>query len=214
MQHALEILRQLAIVSIPLLLGIILHELAHGYVAYLQGDPTAKMAGRLSLNPLKHLDPLGLAVLIITRTIGWAKPVPINPNNFKNLKRGLVLVAIAGPAVNFILAFGFWLIFKFILYLNPLGHSLWQQYLVYPLFLISSAGVVVNIILGVFNLIPIPPLDGSKILAYFLPAQWLYQYLQMEKYGFILLLVLILSGGFSTILNGILNYIYAHLLVY
>lgn len=105
--HFGQIIQELSIFLLPLLLGITLHEVAHGYVAYLLGDPTAKKAGRLTLNPLKHLDTLGLMVLLITRKIGWAKPVPINPAYFKNLKKGLLLVSIAGPGANFIFAICF-----------------------------------------------------------------------------------------------------------
>ncbi|KUJ95879.1 MAG: hypothetical protein PWR24_1537 [Desulfonauticus sp.] len=210
--HFGQIIQELSIFLLPLLLGITLHEVAHGYVAYLLGDPTAKKAGRLTLNPLKHLDPLGLMVLLITRKIGWAKPVPINPAYFKNLKKGLLLVSIAGPGANFILAICFWLLLKLVTWLNPNPYSWLTIYFFKPLYLISSAGVIVNIILGVFNLIPIPPLDGSKILAYFLPEKWTYTYLSWEKYGFIVLILFLFTGLFNKFLNIVLNFIYFYIL--
>ncbi|WP_456324094.1 site-2 protease family protein [Desulfonauticus submarinus] len=212
MESLYSSLRELSIFIFPLILGITLHEVGHGYVAYLLGDPTAKNAGRLTLNPLKHLDPIGLLVLIVTRTIGWAKPVPINPRYFKNLKQGLLLVSIAGPLVNFFLALVFWLIFKLSIFFNPFGISFGQVYIVYPIYQISAAGVIVNIILGVFNLIPIPPLDGSKVVAYFLPSSWLPKYLGLEKYGFFIILLFVFTGLLNGFLENTLNIIYRYIL--
>ncbi|MDQ7032658.1 MAG: site-2 protease family protein [Desulfonauticus sp.] len=212
METVYNFLRELSIFILPLMLGIILHEVGHGYVAYLLGDPTAKQAGRLTLNPIKHLDPLGLAVLLITRKIGWAKPVPINPAYFKDLKKGLFWVSAAGPAVNFALALIFWLIFKLVPLIMTSSPSFVQIYILYPIYLISSAGVIVNIILGVFNLIPFPPLDGSKMLLYFLPNSWIKKYLELEKFGLVILLVLIFLGYLDHFLTYLLNFIYKYIL--
>lgn len=210
--HLQHIIQELSIFLLPLLLGITLHEVAHGYVAYLLGDPTAKQAGRLTLNPIKHLDPLGLIVLLLTRKIGWAKPVPINPSYFKNFKKGLLLVSLAGPGANFLLAIFFWLIIKLIVFINPNPTTFLSLYFFKPLYLISSAGVIVNIILGIFNLIPIPPLDGSKIIAYFLPENIVYKYFSLEKYGLFILIILVFTGLLNKFLNIILNFIYFYIL--
>jgi Zn-dependent protease len=183
-----ERLQLYAIMAPGLLIALILHEVAHGYVAYLLGDPTAKAQGRLSLNPLKHLDPIGTLAFFFVR-FGWAKPVPINPRYFKNPRQGMMLTAMAGPLTNFVLA----ALFAMALHAMPaLG--------VPPgnfLFLACYYGVFVNLILGAFNLIPIPPLDGSNVLAYFLPPRMAYKYTSFGRYGFILLIGLIVVSNFT-----------------
>lgn len=203
-----SILRELAIFAIPLLLGITCHEVAHGYVAYLLGDPTAKNAGRLTLNPLKHLDPLGTLVLVVTRRIGWAKPVPIEPRYFKNYRRDMLLVSVAGPAANFILGFGFYFLYLIINQILPMFSPAVQQNILTPLGYISSAGVLVNFILGIFNLIPVPPLDGSKILASLLPPDLAEQYMRIERFGFIIILILVFTGILQKGLGYVVNMIY------
>ena len=183
-----EQLRLYAIMAPGLLIALILHEVAHGYVAYLLGDPTAKAQGRLTLNPLKHLDPIGTLAFFFVR-FGWARPVPVNPRYFKNPRQGMMLTAMAGPGTNFGLAG----LFALALHVMPgLG--------VPPgnfLFLACYYGVFVNLILGAFNLIPIPPLDGSNILAYFLPPRMAYKYTAFGRYGFILLIGLIVVSNFT-----------------
>ena len=166
------------------LLAIMCHEIAHGFVSYLLGDPTAKQMGRLTLNPLKHIDPIGALSLILFR-VGWAKPVMIDPRYYKNPKWGTALVSLAGPLTNFVLAiisaFLYFVIYKFInvqLILN----------IFLPFFLYST---ILNIGLGLFNLIPIPPLDGSKIIGAILPNQAYYQYMKYQRYGTIFMLILI-----------------------
>ena len=172
----------MAATALSVLLAITLHELAHGYVAYCLGDNTAKAAGRLTLNPLAHLDPIG-ALMMLIAGFGWAKPVPINPFFFKgNRNRGIMLVSFAGPLTNLIVAY-----IAYVIYVA--GHGFYQvpflnQFLNYC--------IVLNVYFAVFNMIPIPPLDGSKILAGFLPRQTAYKFLNtMEQYGFVLLLILI-----------------------
>jgi len=200
--------KQLAIYAVPLLLGIICHEVAHGYVAYLLGDPTAKNAGRLTLNPLKHLDPLGTLVLVVTKIIGWAKPVPINPAYFKNTRTGILLVSLAGPIANLLLAILFFLLFKFSNLLVPVVSESLRVSLLFPIRLIFIAGIMVNSILALFNLIPIPPLDGSKILAFFLPLDFAIKYMRLEKIGFLILIIMAISGILQNLFGIVLTFIY------
>lgn len=178
--------------SIAVLVAIIPHEMAHGFAAYLCGDETAKNDGRLSLNPLHHLDPIGTICLIFFK-FGWAKPVMINPNNFRDRKKGTFFVAIAGVLTNFILATISVIILKHI-HLNE-----FMQELLLNIFWF-------NIILGVFNLIPIPPLDGSKILFSFLPLKYEYYLIKYERYGYIILLLLIMSSTLDKILVPMVNF--------
>lgn len=185
-------LQEIIIRSIAVLVAIIPHEMAHGFAAYLCGDETAKNDGRLSLNPLHHLDPIGTICLILFK-FGWAKPVMINPNNFRNRKKGTFFVAIAGVLTNFILAIISVIILKHI-HLNE-----FMQELLLNIFWF-------NIILGVFNLIPIPPLDGSKILFSFLPLKYEYYLIKYERYGYIILLLLIMSSTLDKILVPMVNF--------
>ncbi|MBQ2995347.1 MAG: site-2 protease family protein [Peptococcaceae bacterium] len=184
----------MAATLLAVLLAITLHELAHGYVAYCLGDNTAKAAGRLTLNPLAHLDPIG-ALMMFIAGFGWAKPVPVNPFFFKgNRTTGMMLVSLAGPLVNLIVAYIAYLIFV-------LGNGFFDNAFM-NLFLRTC--VTLNIYLAVFNLIPIPPLDGSKILAGFLPKQTAFKFLStMEQYGFLILMVLILLNITDLIINPI-----------
>ena len=190
-----EALQRYAILAPGLLIALVCHEVAHGYVAYLLGDPTAKSQGRLTLNPIKHLDPLGTLAFFIVH-FGWAKPVPVNPNFFKDPRKGMLLTAIAGPGVNFLLAAMFALVIH-ILTLTHFEQSQFTDTVIIPLYLISQAGVFVNLILGVFNLLPIPPLDGSNVLAYFLPPNLAYKYMSLNRYGFFILIGIILVGQYS-----------------
>ncbi|MBR4029967.1 MAG: site-2 protease family protein [Clostridia bacterium] len=192
-------LLQLLISALTAMIAIVVHEFSHGYVAYLMGDYSAKQDGRLSFNPLRHLDFVGVICLIFFK-IGWAKPVPVNPYMFKNRKKGIVYVSLAGVVSNFILAV-FSIIFMCFLYNQ---NTLYVQILY--LFFYNLAAV--NIGLGVFNLIPIPPLDGSKVLAQLLPMQTRIKYLNFERYGGLLLFVLIYFGNLSRYLNIALTYIF------
>ncbi len=203
-----QAITRMAILAVPLLLGIICHELAHGYVAYRLGDPTAKNAGRLNFNPIKHLDPMGSAVFILTAimpggfVIGWAKPVPIDPRYFKNPRSGIFKVSLAGPATNFILAFVFGLITKG-LYMIFVSAEADLSFL-HPLLAMAFAGIFINIILCVFNLLPVPPLDGSKILLSILPRDLAMKYLQVERYGMLILILLLATGVLGYIIQPVL----------
>lgn len=185
-------LQDIIIRTIAVLVAIIPHEMAHGYAAYLCGDETAKNDGRLSLNPLHHLDPIGTICLIFFK-FGWAKPVMINPNNFRDRKKGTFFVSIAGVLTNFILAIISVIIMKHIR-LNDFVFELFMNIFWF------------NIILGVFNLIPIPPLDGSKLLFSFLPPKYEYYLIKYEKYGYILLLLLIMTDNLDKILIPMVNF--------
>ena len=186
-------IQQFAILALPVLLAITLHELAHGYTAYLLGDPTAKNAGRLTLNPIKHLDPIGTIALFLIK-IGWAKPVPINAAYFSNLRRDLILVSIAGPAVNFVLAAVFALLFHLLYAALSTAADSAALPVLEPLLYMCQAGVLINIGLGTFNLLPVPPLDGSNILAGILPPRWAQAFLQNSTYGIVILVLLLVSG--------------------
>lgn len=209
-------MRLVAIALVPALLGIILHEIAHGWVARLCGDPTAASMGRLTLNPIPHIDPMGLAVFGLTSlsgafVFGWAKPVPVDPRYFRHPERDMMLVSLAGPMANFLLAIAFGL--GLLAALHALPPAQWKNHN-WHIFLLSSlqAGVIINFGLGWLNLIPIPPLDGSKILAYFLPRQLAWRYMEIGRYGFIILLVLLATGFLGKVLGPLVIWSSATLL--
>ncbi len=187
----------------PLLLALTVHEFSHGFVAYLLGDPTPKMAGRLTLNPIKHLDLFGTITLFITQAIGWAKPVPINPNYFKNFWRDMALVSIAGPLSNIVLAFLFGLLLNFFSHVNLNFHHFAISE---PLTFMCYLGVKINIGLGIFNLLPIPPLDGSKIVVNFLPPSLRADYLRMEIFGFLIIILLAITGILPKIIYPVIKF--------
>jgi Zn-dependent protease len=177
---------QIILLIVPVLFSLSVHETCHGLVAYKLGDPTAKLAGRLTLNPLKHIDVIGLLVLFITRMIGWAKPVPVDPRNFKNPRKGMLWVALAGPGSNMGLAVIFAIILKFV------GPVLFTT-LLYPIKTMIEIMVVINVGLAIFNLIPIPPLDGGRVMVGVLPENMARSWAKIEPYGFVILLVLIFT---------------------
>lgn len=204
-----QVLSTLAVAAVPALLGIILHEVAHGWVAYRCGDPTAKFMGRLTLNPLPHIDPMGLLAFVLTSlsgafVFGWAKPVPVNPRYFRNPAKDMMLVALAGPLTNFLLATLFGLLLWAVIHIFPPQQWLHSTSYVFMLKTIQT-GVIINFGLGWLNLIPIPPLDGSKVVAYFLPATASYRYLSIERYGFVILLLLLFTGALSLVLGPLVR---------
>jgi Zn-dependent protease len=186
----------------PLLLALTVHEFSHGLVAYILGDPTPKAADRLTLNPIKHLDFFGTLTLFITQAIGWAKPVPINPNYFKNPWRDMALVSVAGPLSNILLAFLFGFFFNIF---NNLNLNFQNFAVSEPLSLMCYLGVKINIGLGIFNLLPIPPLDGSKIIVKFLPLSLRISYLRLELFGFFVIIFLAITGILSKIIYPIIT---------
>ncbi len=177
-----------------LLIAITVHEYAHGKVADSMGDPTPRRAGRLTLNPISHLDPIGLLMLWLFK-FGWAKPVPINPANFRHYRRGMVLVSGAGPAANVITAFAALVFLKLWPTMDPILGQIVQLTFWY------------NLYLPIFNLVPIPPLDGSKIVAGILPPRWADTFRRLEVYGPILLIVLLYFGVIGQILLPAANFL-------
>ncbi|SHI93413.1 site-2 protease family protein [Lutispora thermophila] len=173
-------------------IGFSFHEFAHALVAYLLGDDTARSRGRLTLDPMAHIDPLGIIMLIFFR-FGWAKPIPVNPSNFKNRKKGMVLVSLAGPIMNFIIAFV--ALLTYVTLYNFYG------YISKTISMIIINIYLLNLGLGIFNLIPLPPLDGSKILSGLLPFRLEYKMYQYEQHLNILLLLLIVTNGINYLLN-------------
>lgn len=185
----------IAVLAPPLLLAVTLHEFAHGWVADKLGDPTPRFMGRLTLNPLKHLDLMGTLAFIMTRMIGWAKPVPVNPRNFKNPRKAMLWVALAGPLTNLFLASVSAILLKVLLLFGL--SSFFSHSISVPLFLMLKISVQINVGLAIFNLIPLPPLDGGRILTGLLPTNKALAFSRIEPYGPIILIFLI----FSNVLN-------------
>ena len=187
---------------IPALLCITLHELSHGYVAYLLGDNTAKNAGRLTLNPLKHIDIMGLVMMVVFK-VGWAKPVPVNMYNFKNPKRGMAITALAGPISNLLIGVVF-LFFYGLLYSALADGSSFQK----EILDMVEVTAYLSVGLAVFNIIPIPPLDGSKVLFSALSDDTYYKLMRYEQFGMIALLVLVATGVLGKPLNTAISYVF------
>ena len=187
----------LALMVIPVLVALTGHEFAHAWAAHRLGDDTAKLAGRLTLNPFAHLDPFGTLFLLLSQLFGWAKPVPVNPRNFRRPSRDMALVALAGPLLNLTLALTLGLILK-ILFLAGLFTPAYPSP---PLFLVLNLIVLINLALGVFNLLPLPPLDGFQILASFLPVSWTHFLSDRRYYLFFLIIFVILAylGAFRVL---------------
>ena len=183
------------IITLPIILvTITIHEFSHAKVADVLGDPTPRLAGRLTLNPIAHIDPIGFLMLILVR-FGWAKPVPINPYNFKDPRSGSLFVSLAGPVSNFLFAWVIAILYRTM----PLAYGdLLSQILSYTIW--------INLALGVFNLIPIPPLDGSHILEFFLPASQLENWYRLQQYSLMILLFIIVFG--SPILMTVIDFFY------
>lgn len=192
------------IYTVPaVLVAISMHEFAHGYVSYKLGDPTPKQGGRLSLNPFRHLDPVGTLCLMFFH-FGWAKPVMVNPYYYKNRKKGMLLVALGGPMMNLIISFISLFIMGIILKVTG-GYAGDVTVFIFELL---TYMVMINLGLGVFNLIPVPPLDGSKILGAILPEDKYFKYMQYEKYGYIILLALLWIGLISGPLSWVTGILY------
>jgi len=177
------------LIAPPILLALAFHEFAHGWVADRLGDPTARLAGRLTMNPLVHLDLMGTIMLFVAH-IGWAKPVPVNPYNLHNPKRDIIWVSCAGPGANLLMALGFGLLIR----AWNSGGILSGISLPEPLLLMIVYGVIINLALAIFNLIPIPPLDGSRILGGLLPPDAEREYRKLDRFGPLLIIGLVMGG--------------------
>ncbi|KUJ72223.1 peptidase [Thiomicrospira sp. WB1] len=200
-------MQTLAVWSLPVLLAITLHEVAHGWMASRLGDQTARMLGRVTLNPFKHIDPIGtvlvpLALLFLGGFVfGWAKAVPVSQRNFKRPQRDMAWVALAGPAANLVMALGWLALIKVAMSLGATlesGGTGSAQFLLYA----GVAGVTINLLLMVLNLLPLPPLDGSRVLAAFLPRKWVWHYYRLEPYGLFILLGLLFLGILGPLISG------------
>lgn len=191
---------------IPAVICITLHELSHGYIAYRLGDNTAKNRGRLTINPLKHIDVIGFLMMLVFH-FGWAKPVPVNMYNFKNPKRGMAITALAGPVSNFLIAIVFLLIYG-VVYI-PLCSSK------VGVFILNTAMLTAycSLGLGIFNMIPVPPLDGSKVLASVMSDESYYKLMRYEKYGMILMIVLVATGVLGSPISRAVNFVFDRLSV-
>ncbi|MDD3530013.1 MAG: site-2 protease family protein [Gallionellaceae bacterium] len=196
----LTLIQKIAIFAIPVIFAITLHEAAHGYVALRFGDTTAKMLGRITLNPLKHIDPIGtilvpaLALMLGGILFGWAKPVPVSFNNLRRPKQDMLWVAAAGPAANLVMAI-FWAAVIKLAHILPF--SSYSQ----PLILMGAAGITINAILAALNLLPIPPLDGGRIAVSLLPRNLAYQLARVEPYGLIILVALLFTGMLGAVIG-------------
>ncbi len=198
-------IQKIIILAPPILFAVTIHEVAHGLTALMFGDPTAKNSGRLTLNPIKHLDPFGTIVFFLTQAIGWARPVPVNPSYFRNPKRDMVWVSIAGPASNIAVAI---LSALFVRYgIRPISPFI-PNFILTPIVYMALVSVQLNIGLAVFNLIPIPPLDGSKVLIGLLPKGLGMHIEAFEKWGFVLLLFMVFTGLTGQIIVPVIFYIH------
>ena len=199
----LNVIQKICVYALPILFAITVHEAAHGYVAKYFGDLTADRMGRISLNPLKHIDPFGtillpaLTVMLGGILFGWAKPVPVNFANLRNPKKDMLWVAAAGPAANLVMAI-FWAL------MIKLSISM-PETIAYPLALMGNAGVTINIVLMVLNLLPLPPLDGGRIAVSLLPHDLAQPFAQIERYGFIILIALLFTGVLGKILMPVIG---------
>ena len=199
-----SIIQNIAIYALPVIFAITLHEAAHGYVAKHFGDLTAYTQGRVSLNPIRHIDPLGTIVLpIVTMLLGgilfgWAKPVPVNFSALRNPKQDMMWVALAGPGANLFMAVLWGFVIKFAL-------GLPQDGLAEPLILMGEAGIKINVVLMVLNLLPLPPLDGGRVAVSLLPPRLAYNFSKIEPYGFMILLFLLATGVLGTVIGPLIG---------
>ena len=200
MMDELTLVQRIVVWVLPVIFAITVHEVAHGWMAKQFGDMTADREGRLTLNPVKHIDPVGTIIvpglLLITFTgfiFGWAKPVPVDARNFKDPKKAMMVVALAGPLSNLLMAIAWALLIRVAVAINV-------EFVSMPLIYMGVAGITINLVLALINLLPIPPLDGSRILSGLLPDYWAWRYNQLERFGFLILLLLLMTNALGMIL--------------
>lgn len=205
-----QILEAITIWALPVVLAITLHEAAHGWVANKLGDPTAKALGRITINPIKHIDLIGTVLVPLVLVVlggfvfGWAKPVPVNARNFKKPLEHMAIVAIAGPVSNLLMAFFWALIMSFAVnWLEP------DQWLKRPMAMMAQAGILINLVLMVLNLLPLLPLDGGRVVTGLLPPRLAMIFMKIEPYGMIVLLLLLFSGILGKILGPVVGQLQA-----
>lgn len=206
--NILRAIQELTLLAPGFLLAITVHEFTHGYVAYKLGDPTAKLMGRLTFNPISHLDLFGTLALVLTGMIGWAKPVPVDARYLKNPRRDLLWISLGGPAANLVAAVAVAILLHLIIWPfqgKPVGEI--GSYVLGPLGLIMSRAVVINVGLAVFNLLPVPPLDGFSVLMGLLPRNLAYKLHSIEPYGFIILIGLIVTGAVGFVLRPVILFL-------
>ncbi len=199
----ISLFQELIVVLPAVLFAITFHEVAHGLIADRLGDPTARMAGRLTLNPIAHLDPIGALMMVIAK-FGWAKPVPVNPMNLRHPLRDMIWVAAAGPVANLIVSAASLLLYRWSGGLEP-------SFLADPIRELLKWSFVINLNLAAFNLIPIPPLDGSQILKGLLPRRQLFAFERIEPYGFLILVLFLATGMAQRVLSPLVAILYAGL---
>jgi Zn-dependent protease len=199
----LSLIQKITVYALPVIFAITVHEAAHGYVARHFGDMTAAAAGRISFNPLRHIDPIGTVLVPLLTMMaggilfGWAKPVPVNFGRLRHPKRDMLWVAAAGPASNLVMAMLWALALKFA--------PVFSETIATPLSLMAQAGIMINVVLMVLNLFPLPPLDGGRIAVSLLPQHLAWKYAQIERYGFLILIVLLFTGILGKILGPFIN---------
>jgi Zn-dependent protease len=208
----LNTIQKIVVMAPPLIFAIVLHEVAHGWVANKLGDHTARDMGRLTLNPFPHIDLFGtiiiplMCIIINSPIFGYAKPVPINPNNFRNPKRDMAISSLAGPGINIVMALSFTFLLRIVLIAveRKLPSSLWNWFSS-PISLMLGYGIIINVVLAVLNLIPVPPLDGSRVVYWLLPEKQAALYYRLERFGLLILLVLMASGFLGKIVFPIIR---------
>jgi len=215
----LNTIQKIAVMAVPLIFAIVLHEVAHGWVANKLGDHTARDMGRLTLNPIPHIDLFGTIILPVMCIVlhspifGYAKPVPINPYNFKNPRKGMAISSLAGPGINIAMAVAFSFLLRVVIpALEGFSPKLAGDWFLVPVSLMLGYGVMINVVLAILNLVPIPPLDGSRVVYWLLPDKAAAAYYRLERYGMLILLALVGFGLLGYIITPVIRPILSLLL--